>query len=140
MARMVGSAASVLMFATMLSACSGDDRDPAPQESATVADSSPQPSQAATPQDAELAKAERIVKDQFLPDQVDHSGSTSYQKEWWMIKGAVRQAGYPCAAVAFVQQQLDGTFKAVCKVKLHTNKFAAFIVNPDAESVEPIQP
>lgn len=88
--------------------------------------------------DANVAKAATIVKDQFFPDEVDHSGSASYQKEWWMVKGAVKQAGYPCAAVALVQQQLNGTFKAVCKAKLHTNKYDAFVIDPDAQTVVPL--
>ena len=88
--------------------------------------------------EADVAKARAIVKDQFFPDQEDHSGSAKYQKEWYMIKGIVREAGYPCAAVAYVQQQMDGTFKAVCKVALHTNKFDAFSINPDSQSVDPL--
>lgn len=87
---------------------------------------------------ANVAKAASIVKDQFFPDQVDKSGSAKYQREWWMIKGAVQQAGYPCAAVAFVQQQFDDTFKAVCKVALHGHKYDAFVINVDTHSVDPI--
>ena len=87
--------------------------------------------------DADVAKAKAIVKEQFFPDQVDKSGSAKYQREWYMIKGAVQQAGFPCAAVAYVQQTMEGTFKAVCKVALHTNKYDAFTIDPDSETVEP---
>jgi len=90
------------------------------------------------PSDAELAKAAASVKEAFFPDVVDRSNSASYQKEWWMVKGAVRGAGYPCAAVSFVKQELDGTFKAVCKMRLHSNKYVAFTLDPDAHTVVPI--
>jgi hypothetical protein len=92
---------------------------------------------ASTSDDPDVAKAKAIVKEQFFPDQVDNSGSAKYQREWYMIKGAVQQAGYPCAAVAYVQQTMEGAFKAVCKVALHTNKYDAFTIDPNAETVVP---
>jgi len=133
-----------LVGMVLLSSCGGgtDDTAAVPQTENTAEATSQTNTldrSSASPEDetANVTKAEAIVKEQFFPDQVDHSGSAKYQREWYMVKGAVQQAGYPCAAVAYVQQTMEGTFKAVCKVALHTNKYNAFTIDPDAETVVP---
>ncbi len=126
----------LIALGALVAYCSPKHNDTsAPAKAAVAETASPISTERPDPQ---VAKAETIVKEQFAPEETDHSGSASYQREWWMIKGAVRQAGYPCAAVSFVQQQVDGTFKAVCKVKLHSNHFDAFVIDPDKQTVDPL--
>lgn len=74
---------------------------------------------------------------EYLQPPSDHSKSAAYQREWWMVKGAILQQGYPCAAVAYITEMADGTFKAVCKVKRNTNKYIGFQIDPNAQTVVP---
>lgn len=95
------------------------------------------PETPSSPTNSDNAKTEKALE-QLFPVAIDHSDSASYQKEWWMVKGAVKQAGYPCAAIAIVKQNLNGTFQAACKTRIRSNQYMVFEIDPDAQTVVPL--
>jgi hypothetical protein len=143
-ALLLAAPAALCILAFQLPLKSAPAAAPVPVASAPVATPPPAPAQSPAAEaiagsaDNSTPAGNGALLVEYSAPPMDHSASAKYQKEWWMVRGAIRQKGYPCASIAYVTEMADSTFKAICKLKLGTNKYVAFTIDPNAETVVPV--